>query len=297
MMTKNMKSLTWLIVIAIFIVVLCFTPQPSDSPSTSQSIQSYTTPSNANIDEGLFFNRALLKSLKGKEVSIKIGVLSKEKRDPSYYWIEFDPLLPFEMTSTSMILPYVVVGDDKTSSITFKPNKKWPGCSSFYEPSRPIPDMAEFRKKFEQNCRDEKLPIRLHDSPSTVEASVAKAAGFSYDCVNGNDMGEPTSFPAISMRSLLSDLVRLNKDITVDLLDIDAQGDDTRILLHIGSDLLKHVRRVKLECQTGMYMYKTEVPNDCNVAAEFLRPHYDVKLEVNNCGLLEYNLYATRRDL
>jgi hypothetical protein len=69
------------------------------------------------------------------------------------------------------------------------------------------------------------------------------------------------------------------------------QGADVELLLSIG-DQIRRVKEVKLECQTGMWMYKSNIPNNCTVAVDHLRKHHFalVKQEINNCGVLEFNL-------
>ncbi len=69
------------------------------------------------------------------------------------------------------------------------------------------------------------------------------------------------------------------------------------IILSLGG-LIRRVKHIKIECQLGMWLYKTSIQNDCRIAQHFLEFHGFVldSLQPNNLGVMEYNLYMSRPD-
>jgi hypothetical protein len=71
-----------------------------------------------------------LRSLtEGKVVSIKVGVLTPEKRDPGTFWLEFDPTVPGHLTENSLLLPYIVLPTSSPTPVPFFVHNIG-GCSS-----------------------------------------------------------------------------------------------------------------------------------------------------------------------
>jgi hypothetical protein len=103
-------------------------------------------------------------------------------------------------------------------------------------------------------------------------------------------------FSSISLTTLFEETLAYVPQI--DMLDIDAQGADLAILLSLG-DSVKRAKRVKIECQTkGLELYEAAdgTENHCSAAAAYMRGMgYDSRLQINNCGCMEHNLYFTKQ--
>lgn len=238
------------------------------------------------------FDKAVQHLVRGRNASIKIGVLVKETRSPGNFWLEFDPGVPFTLDDVSINLPFIVT-DNPQPVTKFYSNLKYPGCSSMFQPSRNFTTMETFRPHFERNCQSELLPIRLWDGPSSVQDSIIRALGPSIDCINGNGISNRTqTFPSVSLHHVFTSILQLG--VHVNSLDIDAQGGDVALLQSV-APFLRNVNDVKIECQTGTFQYETPVLNDCNTArATLVEAGFHVDMEVNNCGVQEYNLYGRR---
>jgi hypothetical protein len=239
--------------------------------------------------------------LNGQPVRIKIGIEKKttDRSMSKAFWIEFDPNLQGELRSNSLIMPYIVV-PKKTQSIkttNFHVNSKVPACSSIYETTKwgtCLPDNA-FIEAFRNSCAHVGShpelygPIKLWgNAGSTIEETERSAVKASVQCMNYCKGLPPRSLPSITLSEVI-DLLPSNTPI--ELVDIDAQGADVGIVLSL-KDYLSRIRHIQIECQLGMYMYDSPVQNNCTIAEEFLTNNgfYRNALEVNNCGILEFNL-------
>ena len=72
-------------------------------------------------------------------------------------------------------------------------------------------------------------------------------------------------------------------------------------LLYSIKNYLRKIRHIKVECQKEpqYYMYDSDIINECNDIISFLGNNSFVlkELEVNNCGISEYNGYFTNKNL
>lgn len=205
------------------------------------------------------------------------------------------------MTDNNLLLPFLIApkaSENPEELLSFHPNLDYPGCSSVNMPDRIITDKKVFIDTFAKNCRDyESLhpgEINLWDGPSSAQSTIDQATEASWGCYNGTRLGENSFFPFVSLHQVFLAL----DDKNIQLLDIDSQGSDVSIILSLGEHLHR-VKHIKLECQTDLFLYKTTVPNNCQIAIDFLTKHKFMmkKLEVNNCGILEFNLYMSKAEV
>ena len=240
----------------------------------------------------------IIDRLHGKTVNIKIGVYNSANTFTSFgnkhFWIEFDPLNKYTITNHSMLLPFIVTPDDNDYSNFY--HCEMGACSSIYRPSGKfptfkLPEMVDYMTTSCNKISDQNINIRLWDKPSNISHTVYFATSSSLACYNTSSYSRPLKHPSINLNSLLRWI-----PTTVNYLDIDAQGADLAILYSITNNLHK-IRHIKVECQRRplYYMYDSAIVNECDDIITFLQNRsFSLKeLEVNNCGISEYNLYFT----
>ena len=241
----------------------------------------------------------VFKKFQGKTVNIKIGVLDPNALNAihgaEHFWIEFDPIVPLHITDNRLLLPFIVSPDDDHNSNFYK--CVYPGCSSIYEPSGLFSNVEEMRISMLKLCKkieDDKIPVRLWDNPSNIDQTIAMGLLPSFACYSRANYSEPVSFPAITLKVVVDWI-----PFIINYLDIDAQGADLALLYSI-SDNLHKIRHVKIECQRepDHFLYKNKVNNECNDIINLLQKHSFTlhNLEVNNCGIGEFNVYMTNKD-
>ena len=109
-------------------------------------------------------------------------------------------------------------------------------------------------------------------------------------CSNRSEITETLHFPTVSLHAVIKEIKR-----PIDRLELDAQGSDTAMIMSI-AQFLPLIDHIQIECQTGMYLYASPIPNDCFAAISFLKLYdfYLADVEVNNCACQEYNLAFKR---
>jgi hypothetical protein len=232
-------------------------------------------------------------------VSIKVGVLTPEKRDSGTFWLEFDPTVPGNLTENSLLLPYIVLPTSSPTPAPFFVHNIG-GCSSALRMRGKFTNQTEYRMAANERCltftethpnADWFLWDQLRERQFEMFLGITAA----YQCQLPT-IRKQLHFPSISLTTLFKETLAYVPEI--DTLDIDAQGADLAILLSLG-DSVKRAKRVKIECQTeGLELYEAAdgIENHCNAAAAYMRGMgFDSRLQINNCGCMEYNLYFTKQ--
>ena len=230
------------------------------------------------------------------ELRIKVGVLRPAQRsNHNVFWIEFDPTVKGHLSEHSLRLPYLIVPTPfGGNSTVFYVNKRYPGCSSIYKTtlSGTCSVNGTILNAFRNACDYVSMrpnlfgAIKLWGKNSTVNDTM-KISHVSLGCLNYCTGLASTKLPSIS----LADVLDLLPGTIIQLLDIDAQGADVGIVKSL-QKYFSRIMHIQMECQLGTYFYQSQVTNDCYAARDFLiqngfRFH---ELEVNNCGVLEFNL-------
>lgn len=254
-----------------------------------------------DIERYEFSENHIIEKLKGKTINIKIGVYNSDPHrfhsfgTHKHFWIEFDPLSTFSMTNNSMILPFIVTPYNVTHSNFYRCDMG--ACSSIYLPSGNFPNytIPEMKNYMIESCNKINSPIKLWDTSSNISHTIMYALTSSLACYNKSLYDKPKVYPSIALHSILDWIPSV-----VNYLDIDAQGADLPLLLSIKNYLSK-IRHIKVECQKqpGYYLYANDVPNECNNVISFLQNNsFALKeLEVNNCGISEFNGFFTNKNL
>ena len=255
-------------------------------------------------DYNLLEENDLLDIIKHKTINIKIGVYNYAAYNTifgaKHYWILFDPLNNFSISNNSMLLPFLLSPYNVDKSNFY--HCDMPACSSIYKPTGYLSNMTidEMKIYMENSCEkiiSDGLQIKLWDKVSNVSETIKLGLMPSLACYNKSLYEKPKLLQAITLKSVLDWIPSV-----VNYLDIDAQGADLPLLFSITNNLRK-IRHIKVECQkqplNGYYMYDNDVINECNDIISYLQNNSFIlkELEVNNCGISEFNAYFSNTNL
>jgi len=235
-----------------------------------------------------------------KKVTVKVGMIGEKPPGEDEFVIGFDPQTPLRLTPNRLLLPFVATASAFPPDVPFYFSRR--GTCSSMNRHRGLTNQSWYNQKALAACQHVAATLPrsgwyLHDEKARNFADLSKVHGGCFFCQDAkivwNRDGLPT-LPALALVDLLQAIAS-----PIALLDLDAQGSDVALIESVRV-ALPWVRRVKLECQEPQvgagFMYRSEVPNRCSRAEQFLRSA-GFELEerrLNNCGCEEYNLFMVR---
>lgn len=265
---------------------------------------------------------------KRASVVIKVGVLLREVRPANEFWIELDPTVDAFVAANHVILPVAAALETSTQA-TFHFRPTHPGCSSMLMASGAYDEERRYSYYdiARRLCASVVTTTRasdwyLWDKPTPSADRLQAGIHPCYRCQDATEPMQRRVVPSLRLADLVRSLVAPPRAF-LDALEMDAQGQDVALLLDLGA-LVRHIGRVRLECQQPTYLecgppdvadgaaggqrsscknvqvhdfwlYNSSVQNDCSVAMSFLARHgfgeTTARLQVNNCGCGEFNLH------